>query len=180
MRGHALCQPRNELLSTAPATGAVAARRIVPCLAFDGRAAEAIELYVSTFKNSRLLSLVRSPMHPGGEDMVLHAEFELNGVPFTAMDGGPSFRHEEGFSIAVTVDTQEEIDAAWARLSEGGEEQRCGWLKDRFGVSWQVIPRALEEMMSQPEGGDVPAVVEAFMKMKKFDVAALERAYRGK
>lgn len=158
----------------------IATRRVVPCLTFDGRCAEALELYVSLVANSRILSITRSPAHPEGEAMVMHAEFELGGVPFTAIDGGPSFRFSEAFSIVLTVDTQEELDALWTRLGEGGAEQRCGWLKDRYGVSWQILPSALGEMMGNPEGGNVEAVVEAFLKMRKFDIATLQRAYRSK
>jgi len=162
-------------------TTPVAVRHLVPCITFAGGCEEALNLYVSTIKNSRIVQIVRNEMHPaGGTSSVLHAEFELNGVPFTAMDGGPTFSFTEAFSIVVTLDTQEELDAVWdALLSGGGKESRCGWLTDRFGLSWQVVPAALTEMLSNPEGGNAGAVIEAFLKMGKMDIATLERAYRG-
>ena len=122
---------------------------------------------------------MRSEGGPIAKGKVLHATFELDGREFTAMDGGPSFSFTEGFSLVATCETQQELDEIWRRLSEdGGEEGPCGWLKDRFGVSWQVLPRALGEMMGDPRSGNPGKVMEALLKMGKIDIAALEQAYR--
>ena len=139
-----------------------------------------MKLYVSVIKNSRITSVMRSegggPLPKG---TLLHGAFELDGREFTAMDGGPTFSFAEGTSLVVTCETQEELDTIWRRLTEnGGEPGRCGWLKDRFGVSWQVVPRVLGEMMGDPKSGNSAKVMEALLKMDKLDIAALERAYR--
>jgi predicted 3-demethylubiquinone-9 3-methyltransferase (glyoxalase superfamily) len=152
---------------------------IRPCLVFAERAEEAINLYVSLFDNSRVVSLVRSE---GSEKMpkntVMHAIFELDGREFTAFDGGPSFKFSEGISIVVTCATQEEINRLWAGLTDGGEEGPCGWLKDPFGVSWQIVPAALGEMLSDSRHGNSAKALEAMLKMKKLDIATLTQAYR--
>ena len=156
---------------------------VVPSLTFKEHAEDAIKLYTSVIRNSRIANIMQSeggstPMPKGA---VLHASFELDGREFTAMDGGPSFSFSEGFSMVATCDTQEELDNVWSRLSsDGGEEGRCGWLKDRFGVSWQVIPRALGEMMGHPESGNPGKVMEALLKMDKIDIATLKQAYKQK
>jgi len=155
---------------------------VIPSLTFKDRAEDAIKLYTSVIKNSKIGNIARSdesaPMPKGS---VLHASFELDGREFTAMDGGPSFSFSEGFSMVATCDTQEELDNVWKRLSaDGGEEGRCGWLKDPFGVSWQVIPRALGEMMMNPEAGNPGKLMEALLKMDKIDIATLEQAYKQK
>jgi len=130
-------------------------------------------------RNSRIVNIMRSEGGPIAKGKVLHATFELDGREFTAMDGGPSFSFTEGFSLVATCETQQELDEIWQRLSEdGGEEGPCGWLKDRFGVSWQVLPRALGEMMGDPRSGNPGKVMEALLKMGKIDIAALEQAYR--
>jgi predicted 3-demethylubiquinone-9 3-methyltransferase (glyoxalase superfamily) len=108
----------------------------------------------------------------------MHASFQLDGREFTAFDGGPSFSLTQGISLAVTCDTQEELDKLWARLSDGGEEGPCGWLKDRFGVSWQIVPAALGEMMGDPAHGNTAKVMEALLKMRKINIATLRQAYR--
>jgi predicted 3-demethylubiquinone-9 3-methyltransferase (glyoxalase superfamily) len=154
---------------------------VTPSLTFKDHAEDAIKLYVSVIKNSKIGDIMRSEggSTPIPEGSVLHATFELDGQTFTAMDGGPSFSFSEGFSMVVTCDTQGELDNIWARLSSnGGEEGRCGWLKDRFGVSWQVIPRALGEMMEHPHAGNPGKVMEALLKMDKIDIATLKRAYK--
>jgi predicted 3-demethylubiquinone-9 3-methyltransferase (glyoxalase superfamily) len=154
---------------------------LTPSLTFKDHAEEAITLYVSIIKNSKIESIMRSdganiPIPKGS---VLHASFVLDGQHFTAMDGGPSFSFTEGFSLVATCDTQAEIDDTWKRLTEGGGEPgQCGWLKDRFGVSWQVIPKSLGEMMSHPEAGNSGKMMEALLKMGKLDIAELERAYK--
>lgn len=154
-------------------------RSIVPCLVFRDQAEEAINFYVSVFKNSRVVSIVRSEREgPVPKGKVLHATFELDGREFTAFDGGPSFSFSEAFSLVATCDTQPELDEVWRRLSEGGEEGPCGWLKDRFGVSWQVVPTALGEMMADSKSGNSERVMEALLKMGKIDIETLRRAYR--
>jgi len=150
-----------------------------PCLTFKEGTEEAINFYVSLFPNSKVLSLLKADANgPLPEGSVLHASFQLNGQEYTAFDGGPSFTFTEGFSFVATCETQDEIDEAWARLTEGGEDGPCGWLKDRFGVSWQVVPSALGQMMSDPKSGNPAKVMEALLKMRKLDLAKLEQAYR--
>ncbi|HEX3630765.1 MAG TPA: VOC family protein [Candidatus Dormibacteraeota bacterium] len=151
----------------------------VPCLTFGSGAEQAVNFYVSLFRNARIVRLVRSETDgPVPKGQVLHATFELDGHPYIAFDGGPTFTFTEGFSMVATCETQEELDALWRRLTEnGGEEGPCGWCKDRFGVSWQVVPAALGEMMSNPAGGNPGRMMEALLKMRKLDIAALKRAY---
>jgi predicted 3-demethylubiquinone-9 3-methyltransferase (glyoxalase superfamily) len=147
-------------------------------LTFKDRAEEAVNFYVSLFPNSKVLSLLRSEGNgPLPEGSVLHASFQLDGQEYTAFNGGPSFSFTEAFSLVATCETQEEIDETWSRLSEGGEEGPCGWLKDRFGVSWQVVPTALGQMMGDPAHGNPAKVMEALLKMRKLDIATLKRAY---
>jgi predicted 3-demethylubiquinone-9 3-methyltransferase (glyoxalase superfamily) len=161
---------------------------VKPCLTFKERAEEAVNFYVSVFPNSKVVSILRSGSNlesaleekggmPAGS--LLHASFVLDGQEYTAFDGGPSFAFTEAFSLVATCETQQEIDAIWDRLTEGGEEGPCGWCKDKFGVSWQVVPSALGQMMGDSKSGDPGKVVEAFLKMKKLDIATLERAYKG-
>ena len=150
-----------------------------PCLTFKDRAEEAVNFYVSVFPNSRVISMLRSDGNgPLPEGSLLHATFELDGQEYTAFDGGPSFSFTEAFSFVATCETQDELDDIWARLSEGGEEGPCGWLKDRFGVSWQVVPAALGQMMGDPRSGNPAKVMDALLKMRKLDIATLEQAYR--
>jgi predicted 3-demethylubiquinone-9 3-methyltransferase (glyoxalase superfamily) len=148
-------------------------------LVFTERAEEAINLYVSLIDNSKVVSLVRSE---GNEKMpkntVMHAIFELDGCEFAAFDGGPTFSFSEGMSIMVTCETQDEIDRLWAGLTDGGEEGPCGWLKDPFGVSWQIVPAALGQMLSDSEHGNTAKALQAMLQMKKLDIAALRQAYR--
>lgn len=136
---------------------------IYPCLWFNGQAEAAATFYCSVFPNSSIKS--NSPM------VVM---FNLNGKPFMGLNGGPLFTFNEAVSFVVTCETQEEIDHYWNKLTEGGEESMCGWLKDQFGVSWQIIPSVLGSLMSDPEKGT--RVAQAFMKMKKFDIEALVNA----
>ena len=152
---------------------------VTPSLTFKDGAEDALKLYVSVIRNSKIVNIMRSEGGPIAKGKVLHATFELDGREFTAMDGGPSFSFTEGFSLVATCETQQELDEIWRRLTEnGGEEGPCGWLKDRFGVSWQVLPRALGEMMGDPRSGNPGKVMEALLKMGKIDIAALEQAYR--
>jgi predicted 3-demethylubiquinone-9 3-methyltransferase (glyoxalase superfamily) len=149
-----------------------------PCLTFSDRAEEAVTFYVSVIKNSRILSMQRSdgsgPI-PAGK--LTNATFELDGRECTAFDGGPSFSFSEGFSLMVTCDTQEEIDELWARLTEGGEEGPCGWLKDRFGVSWQIVPAELGRLLTDATHGNSAKAMEAMLQMRKLDITALRQAY---
>jgi predicted 3-demethylubiquinone-9 3-methyltransferase (glyoxalase superfamily) len=151
-----------------------------PSLTFKDQTEEAVNFYVSLFPNSRVVSILHSeldsPQLPKGS--VLHAEFILDGQEYTSFDGGDSFEFSEGFSLVATCETQQELDTVWDRLTEGGEEGPCGWCKDRFGVSWQVVPSSLGRMMSDNKSGNPSKVVEAFLKMKKMDIATLERAYK--
>lgn len=164
---------------TAAVGNKVTAQSVRPCLTFKEGAAEAVDFYVSLFPNSKVLSLLRSDGNgPLPQGSVLHASFLLDGQEYTAFDGGPSFTFTEAFSFVATCETQDEIDAVWTRLTDGGEEGPCGWLKDRFGVSWQVVPSALGRMMGDPKSGNPAKVMEALLKMRKLDLAALEQAYR--
>jgi predicted 3-demethylubiquinone-9 3-methyltransferase (glyoxalase superfamily) len=156
-------------------------KSIVPCLTFSDRTEEALNFYTSVFKDSRIVDIVRSESDgPIPKGRVLHATFELDGQRYTAFDGGPSFRFSEAFSLVASCETQAELDDVWARLTEGGKEGPCGWLTDRFGVSWQVIPESLGEMLVHPESGNSEAVMGALLKMGKIDVKTLEKAYKGR
>jgi len=138
--------------------------KIYPCLWFDGQAKAAAEYYCSIFKNSKIT-----------EENPMVVTFELDGKKFMALNGGPNFKFNEAVSFVVDCDTQEEIDNYWSKLTaNGGEESNCGWLKDKFGVSWQIVPTILPKLLSDPD--KAPKVVEAFMKMKKFDIKTLENA----
>jgi predicted 3-demethylubiquinone-9 3-methyltransferase (glyoxalase superfamily) len=159
--------------------GKVQVQSVRPSLTFKEGTEEAVNFYVSLFPHSKVLSLLRSDgKGPLPEGSVLHASFQLDGQEFTAFDGGPSFTFTEAFSFVATCETQEAIDEVWARLTEGGEEGPCGWLKDRFGVSWQVVPAALGQMMGDPKSGNPAKVMEALLKMRKLDLATLKQAYR--
>jgi predicted 3-demethylubiquinone-9 3-methyltransferase (glyoxalase superfamily) len=158
----------------------VKVQSVRPCLTFKDHAEEAVNFYVSVFPNSRVLSILRSDGNgPLPKGSLWHASFELDGQEYTAFDGGPSFSFTEAFSFVATCETQDELDEIWTRLSAGGEEGPCGWLKDRFGVSWQVVPASLGKMMSDPKSGNPAKMMEALLKMRKLDIATLERAYRG-
>lgn len=137
---------------------------LYPCLWFDGQAQAAAEFYCSVFKNSKIL-----------EESQMVVTFELDGKKFMGLNGGPHYKFNEAVSFVVDCETQEEIDRYWSILTaEGGEEGNCGWLKDKFGVSWQIVPAILPKLLSNPD--KAPKVIEAFMKMKKFDIKALENA----
>ncbi len=136
---------------------------IHPCLWFDGQAKTAAEFYCSVFKNSKILM-----------DTPMVVTFEINGGKFMALNGGPMFKFNEAVSFVVDCDTQEEIDYYWGKLTEGGQESMCGWLKDQYGVSWQIVPTILGELMNDRE--KAPRVMEAFMQMKKFDIEKLKQA----
>lgn len=154
--------------------------RITPSLWFDNQAEEAANFYVSIFPNSRVGKISRyGEVGPGPAGGVLTVTFELDGQEFMALNGGPIFKFTEAVSLVVNCETQEEVDRYWALLSEGGEEVECGWLKDRYGLSWQIVPTIVGKLMTDPDPGKSNRVMAALLKMKKLDIAGLERAYAG-
>ena len=157
-------------------------QRVTPFLWFDGQAEQAARLYVSLFPDSRIDRVTRSPADTpsGPAGMVLTVEFTLGGVRFIALNGGPHFKFTEAFSIQVPCRDQAEVDRLWTALGEGGSEGRCGWLKDRWGLSWQVVPVRLQELMADPDPARARRTVEAMLKMGKLDIATLERAADGR
>jgi predicted 3-demethylubiquinone-9 3-methyltransferase (glyoxalase superfamily) len=149
-------------------------QKITTFLTFEKDGKQAVDFYVSTFKNSQINSSMVMP----GSDMLLHASFTLDGADFMAMDGGPTFKFEHGVSLFVTCQDQAEVDYYWEKLtSDGGEPGQCGWLKDKFGISWQIIPKQLGELMSDPDQEKAGRVMQAMLKMTKIDVAGLQVAY---
>ncbi len=154
---------------------------IRPCIVFDDCTEEAVNFYVSVFPNSKILDIQRSESDgPIEKGKVMGCTWELDGREYLSFDGGSSFKFTEAFSLMVTCKTQEEVDRYWARLLEnGGEESVCGWLRDRFGLSWQIVPEAMLRMFGDHESGDSEAAFQAMLKMRKLDIAELERAYRG-
>ena len=147
---------------------------------FDTQAEEAARYYVSIFKNSRLGTIHRyTSAGPGEEGSVMLVEFELNGQRFAALNGGPQYTFNPAVSFVVECDGQAEVDYYWDRLAEGGQEVACGWVTDKYGLSWQVVPTVFFEMMSDPDSEKAARVTAAMLTMTKFDVAALERAYAG-
>ena len=153
-------------------------QKITPFLWFDGQAEEAMNFYVSIFKNSKAGTITRCGAHgPGPKGSVLTASFQLDGLEFIALNGGPMFKFTEAISFFVHCETQQEVDELWGKLSAGGEVQQCGWLKDKFGVSWQIIPTALSRMMNDPDAAKAGRVMQAMLQMTKIDIAALQRAY---
>jgi predicted 3-demethylubiquinone-9 3-methyltransferase (glyoxalase superfamily) len=161
-------------------------QRITPCLWFDSEAEEAAKYYVGIFKNSRITSVTRYPSagqeihrQPAGSVMV--AVFELDGQTFTALNGGPLFKFSEAISFQVNCSSQEEIDNYWEKLGAGGDPKahQCGWLKDKFGLSWQVVPEGMDEMLGDPESPGAQRAMTAMLKMKKIDMNELKRAYAG-
>jgi len=152
--------------------------KISPFLWFDRQAEEAANFYIKIFKNSKILNITRyGEAGPGPKGSVMTIEFTLDGQEFIALNGGPHFKFNEAISFSVDCKTQEEVDMYWAKLSEGGQEQPCGWLKDKFGLSWQVNPTILGEMLGDPDPQKAERVTEAMLKMKKIDIAALKKAY---
>ena len=145
--------------------------RITPFLWFDSNAEEAVDFYLSVFKNSRRLSELRNVEGgPGPKGSILTISFELDGQRFTALNGGPSFKFTEAVSFVVRCDSQQEVDEYWSKLSAGGTEIQCGWLKDKFGLCWQIVPARLPELIKHPKA------MQAMMRMKKLDIGELERA----
>ena len=155
-------------------------QKIVTNLWFDGRVEEALELYTSCFEDARVTRVRRyTESGMGKADDIMTAEFELAGQEFCIINGGPHFTPSPAMSLAVNCVDQDEVDRLWDRLtSDGGSEGQCGWLTDRFGVSWQIVPQALGEMLASDDAAPVERVTAAFLQMKKLDIAALEKAYR--
>ena len=155
-------------------------QKITPFLWFDNKAEEAANFYVSLFKNSKILNVARySEAGPGPKDSVMTVEFELNGLEFIALNAGPTFKFTEAISFVVNCETQEEVDYYWERLSEGGEKSHCGWLKDKFGLSWQVTPTILGKLMTDNDSEKAKRVMETMLQMDKLDIEPLQRAYEG-
>jgi predicted 3-demethylubiquinone-9 3-methyltransferase (glyoxalase superfamily) len=162
----------------------IAKQKIAPCLWFDTEAEAAAKHYVSIFKNSK----VRTISHFGKEGREIHGkeagsvmtvEFELEGQAFVALNGGPQFKFDEAVSFQIYCETQAEVDHFWSKLSQGGQEGPCGWLKDKFGLSWQVVPTALLEMLMDKNREKADRAMKAMLQMRKLDIAALQRAYAG-
>jgi predicted 3-demethylubiquinone-9 3-methyltransferase (glyoxalase superfamily) len=153
-------------------------QKITPFLWFDGNAEEAVNFYTSIFKDSKILSMsYYGDAGPGLKGSVMTASFLLNGLEFIALNGGPHFKFTEAISFSVNCETQSEIDELWSKLSAGGEEQMCGWLKDKFGLSWQIVPPILGKLMSDKDPQKSKRVMQAMMKMKKIDISKLKQAY---
>jgi predicted 3-demethylubiquinone-9 3-methyltransferase (glyoxalase superfamily) len=158
--------------------------KITPCLWFDTQAEDAARFYTSVFEHSRITRISRygkagRDVHGKEAGSVMVVEFELEGQTFVALNGGPQFKFDEAVSFQVFCDTQDEIDYFWGKLTEGGKEGPCGWLKDKFGLSWQVVPSALPQMMSDADAAKTDRVMNAVLRMKKFDLAALRQACAG-
>lgn len=153
-------------------------QKVHPCLWFDDRIEDAVNLYVSVFPGARILSMNRyreaGPLEKG---KVLTVEFELQGQVFTALNGGPQYQFTPAVSFIVDCETQAEVDHYWHGLGEGGSEQQCGWLTDRFGLSWQIVPKVLGRYLSDPDPAQANRVMQAMLQMVKLDIAGLERAY---
>lgn len=164
---------------------AINSKRITPCLWFDGQAEEAARFYTSIFKNSRIGRISRYnkegfEIHGGKAGTVMAVEFELDGQSFVGLNGGPLFKFTEAVSFQVPCETQEEIDYFWSKLTAGGgSEGPCGWVKDKYGLSWQVFPSVLPQMLMDPDASKAQRATKAFLQMKKFDVSALKRVYEG-
>ena len=161
-------------------------QKITPCLWFDKEGEEAARYYCGIFDNSKINAVSHYTeagyeVHGGRAGSVLTVAFELNGQSFTALNGGPHFKFNEAVSMQVNVDTQQELDTMWSQLSAGGDPaaQQCGWLKDKFGLSWQIVPRQMETFLTTGEPAQRNRVMEALLQMKKLDIAALQRAFDG-
>ena len=151
--------------------------KTTPCLWFDTKGEEAARLYVSVFPNSRIVDVTRyGSAGPRPEGTVMTVSFELDGMPFLALNGGPEYTFTEAVSFQVDCADQAEVDHYWDKLSEGGEEGPCGWLKDRFGLSWQIVPRVLPELLAQPDAEKAQRVMAAMLQMRKIEIAELEAA----
>ena len=156
-------------------------QKITPFLWFDSQAEEAMNFYVSIFKNSKVLGVTHyGDAGPGPKGTVMTAKFQLDGQEFVALNGDPQFKFTEAISFVVNCATQKEVDEYWERLSEGGEKSRCGWLKDKFGLSWQIVPTVLVEMYQDKDSAKSQRVMKAMMQMNKIDIEKLKEAYDNK
>jgi len=156
-------------------------QKITPFLWFDNNAEEAMNFYVSIFKNSKVLKVARyGDAGPGPKGAVMTANFQLDGQEFVALNGGPHFKFTEAISFVVNCETQQEVDEFWKKLSEGGEESRCGWLKDKYGLSWQIVPTILVELLQDKDPEKAKRVMEAMLQMNKIDIKKLKQAYEPK
>jgi len=153
-------------------------QKITPSLWFDGRAEEAMDFYVSIFKNSKIVGITRyGEAGPGAQGTVMTGRFLLDGQDFVALNGGPQYTFSPALSFVVNCETQEEVDEFWERLSEGGEKRQCGWLQDRFGMSWQIVPPVLIRMLNDPDPKRSERVMKAMLQMEKIDITTLKQAY---
>jgi len=155
-------------------------QKITPFLWFDNNAEEAMNFYVSIFKNSKVISVSRyGEAGPGPKGTVMTAQFQLEGQEFMALNGGPHFKFTEAISLLVNCETQQEVDELWAKLTAGGQESQCGWLKDKYGLSWQVVPTILPRMLKDQDPKKAQRVMKAMLQMKKIDIEGLKQAYDG-
>ena len=155
-------------------------QKITPFLWYDDKAEEAANFYISVFKNSKVLSVTRyGEAGPGAKGTVMIVEFQLEGQEFVALNAGPRFKFTEAISFVVNCETQEEVDYFWQKLSEGGAESQCGWLKDKYGLSWQVVPTILAELMQDKDPEKSQRVMKAMLQMKKMDISKLKQAAEG-
>ena len=154
-------------------------QKITPFLWFDGKAEEAMNFYISIFKDSKIVSVTRyGEAGLGPKGTVMTAKFELNGQEFVALNGGPQFSFTEAISFVVNCEMQQEVDELWEKLSEGGNKSRCGWLKDKYDLSWQIVPTALVEMLQDKDPKKSTSVMQAMLQMDKIDIETLRRAYK--
>jgi len=154
-------------------------QKITPFLWFDDKAEEAMNFYLAIFKNSKVGNIYRNGDSAGGSGKVMSVTFELDGQPFMAMNGGPHFTFSPAISMFVNCETQSEVDELWEKLSAGGEKSRCGWLKDKYGLSWQIIPSALGTLLHDKDAAKAKRVMQAMMQMTKIDIKALQQAHEG-
>lgn len=155
-------------------------QKITPFLWFDNQAEEAMKFYTSVFKNSKVGNVTRyGEAGPGPAGSVLTASFELEGMEFTALNGGPQFKFTEAISLHIACESQDEVDYYWGKFSDGGQVQQCGWIKDRFGLCWQVVPTILGKLLGDPDRAKANRVMQAMLQMKKLDIAKLQQAAKG-
>lgn len=155
-------------------------QKVTPFLWFDNQAEEAANFYVSLFKDSKIVSVTHyGEAGPGPAGSAMIVEFQLSGLSFIALNGGPHFKFTEAISMSVDCESQAEVDALWEKLSEGGSKGQCAWLKDQYGLSWQIVPNALPKMLADPDPAKAKRVMEAMMQMTKIDIERLKRAYDG-
>jgi predicted 3-demethylubiquinone-9 3-methyltransferase (glyoxalase superfamily) len=180
-------KPAKKAVRSKVARPAASIQQISPCLWFDGQAEEAARFYVSVFKKGKITAITHYPdvgqeTHGRRAGSVMTVEFVLNGLPFMALNGGPLFKFNEAVSLMVMCDTQAEVDYYWDKLSAGGDPsgQACGWLKDKFGLSWQVTPKGIMKLWKDPQSPGTKRAFDAMMHMKKLDIAKLKAAFKGK